>query len=353
MEKSLKIHIDQLLIYAAENEASDVHIVVGRPPVFRINGVMMPQSKYPILVPELTKELFLQLAGEKKLEILQQIGEIDFAYSIHGIGRFRVNSFYQRGSISIILRLINSKIPTIEELNLPDIIVDLTNKRQGLLLVTGPTGSGKSTTLAAMIDRVNMERAAHILTLEDPIEYMHQHKNSIVTQREIGSDSKSFASALRAALRQDPDVILVGEMRDLETISTALTAAETGHLVLATLHTSSAAKTIDRIIDVFPSHQQQQVRAQLAEVLQGIIAQQLLPRSDGLGRVAALEILISTPAIRNLIREGKTHQINSSIQTGAKFGMQTMEMALRNLYQSGLISHENYIARSERISQLI
>ena len=338
----MKIHIDQLLIYAAENEASDVHIVVGRPPVFRINGVMMPQSKYPILVPELTKELFLQLAGEKKLEILQQIGEIDFAYSIHGIGRFRVNSFYQRGSISIILRLINSKIPTIEELNLPDIIVDLTNKRQGLLLVTGPTGSGKSTTLAAMIDRVNMERAAHILTLEDPIEYMHQHKNSIVTQREIGSDSKSFASALRAALRQDPDVILVGEMRDLETISTALTAAETGHLVLATLHTSSAAKTIDRIIDVFPCHQQQQVRAQ-----------QLLPRSDGLGRVAALEILISTPAIRNLIREGKTHQINSSIQTGAKFGMQTMEMALRNLYQSGLISHENYIARSERISQLI
>jgi len=258
------------------------------------------------------------------------------------VGRFRVNAFSQRGSIGIVLRLINSCVPTLEQLNLPPIVADFTTKKKGLVLVTGPTGCGKSTTLAAMIDKINTEQTVHILTLEDPIEYIHQHKKSVVNQREIGSDAKSFASALKAALRQDPDVILVGEMRDLETISTAITAAETGHLVFATLHTNNAAQTIDRIVDVFPPYQQQQIRIQLAETLQGIIAQQLLQKADGSGRVAAVEILVSTTAVRNLIREGKTHQIQSMIQTGARFGMQSMEMALKKLVQAGLITHEEY-----------
>lgn len=344
------MHMKDILLNAVERQASDVHITVGLPPVFRINGAMVPQTDYPPLFPEDTKALLLELNGE--CNSLEVKGELDFAHSLPGVGRFRVNAFYQRGSVGIVLRLISTQVPTLEQLNLPVAIADFTTKNKGLVLVTGPTGSGKSTTLAAMIDRINSERTVHILTLEDPIEYMHKHKKSIVNQREIGTDSQSFATALRAALRQDPDVILVGEMRDLDTISIAITAAETGHLVFATLHTSSAAQTVDRIIDVFPPHQQQQVRIQLAETLQGIIAQQLLPKADGNGRVAAMEILVSTPAIKNLIREGKTHQIQSSIQTGARFGMQTMEMALKNLYQSGQISYEEFVAHIEDQGQL-
>lgn len=337
--------IDDLLNQAVKFKASDVHLTVGKPPVFRINGDLQPQQSYGILLPDHTEGLVKEILDEEKFKILAHNGELDFAYSVHGLGRFRVNAFYQRGTISMVLRLINSKVPSLEELNLPVALVDLTKKNKGLVLVTGPTGSGKSTTLAAMVDRINSERSCHIITLEDPIEYMHLHKKSIVNQREIGSDSKSFATALRAALRQDPDVILVGEMRDLETIATALTAAETGHLVFATLHTGSAAQTIDRIIDVFPPHQQHQVRVQLAETLQGIISQQLLPRVDRPGRVAAVEVLIATPAVRNLIREGKTHQIYSSIQTGMKYGMQTMDMALKNLYQAGIIEREEVYLR--------
>ena len=273
-----------------------------------------------------------------------ELGETDFSYSLSGYGRFRVNAFRQRGTIAIVLRLVADKVPTLEDLKHPEIMKTLSLKPRGLVLVTGPTGSGKSTTLAAMINLINQTEAAHIITMEDPIEYLHRHNKSIVNQREVNTDSISFANALRAALREDPDVILVGEMRDAETVSTAITAAETGHLVFATLHTSDAAQTIDRIIDTFPPHQQQQVKSQLSMILQGIISQQLLPLKDGSGRIAALEILVATPAIRNLIREGKTHQILSSVQTGAKYGMQTMDMALRDLVQKNLVEFEEALS---------
>jgi len=334
------MNIYEILTEAVKNEVSDVHLTVGIPPVFRINGSLFSQNKYPSLAPEDTEKLFLELKGE--INSLKVKGELDFSYSLTGVGRFRINAFYQKGSVSIVVRIINSRILTLEQLGLPPVLVDFTRKTRGLILVTGPAGSGKTTTLAAMIDQINSDRSLHILTLEDPIEYLHWHKKSIVNQREIGTDSPGFASALRAALRQDPDVILVGEMRDLETISTVITAAETGHLVFTSLHTCSAVQTIDRIIDVFPPHQQQQIRIQLADTLQGIIAQQLLPRADGKGRVAAIEILISTPAIRNLIREGKTYQIQSLLQTGTRFGMQTMETALKKLLQTGQITYEEY-----------
>jgi twitching motility protein PilT len=275
-----------------------------------------------------------------------QTGEIDFSFAIPGVSRFRVNAFRQRGSAAIAIRVVNERIATLDELGHPDILKTLARMPRGLVLVTGPTGSGKSTTLAAMIDLVNNERACHVLTLEDPIEYLHKHKKCIVNQREIHADSKSFANALRAALREDPDVILVGEMRDVETIGIAVTAAETGHLVFATLHTCDAAQTIDRIIDVFPPHQQQQIRIQLSLTLQGIVSQQLLPRLDGSGRIVAHEVLMVTPAVRNLIREGKTHQIASVIQTGARFGMQAMDFSLRDLFRRGIISYEDALERS-------
>ncbi len=275
-------------------------------------------------------------------------GEIDFSYSAPKQGRFRVNAYIQRGSYGLALRIIPLEIPSMQKLGLPPVISDLTRLARGLVLVTGPTGSGKSTTLATMIDQINRERKKHILTLEDPIEYLHKHNKSIVNQREIGTDSKSFSSALRGALRQDPDVILVGEMRDLDTISIAITAAETGHLVLSTLHTLGSAKTIDRIIDVFPPYQQQQIRVQLASVLQAVISQQLLPKADGNGRVAAMEVMIVTPAIRNLIREDKVHQIGTAIQTGSKYRMQTMDNSLTELYRRGQISKD--IALSQAIN---
>ncbi|MGI9953183.1 type IV pilus twitching motility protein PilT [Moorellaceae bacterium AZ2] len=336
----MHIHVNDILGAATEACASDVHLTVGLPPVFRRHGRLEVQEAWPPLTAAVMETLVQQILGPRWEEFIQR-KELDLAYSIPGLGRFRVNVFYQRGSMGAAIRLVGSVIRTLDELGLPPVVGDLADQPHGLILVTGPTGSGKSTTLAAMIDRINERRACHIITLEDPIEYLHHHKRSIVNQREIGIDSPSFASALRAALRQDPDVILVGEMRDLETIATAITAAETGHLVLATLHTGSAVQSIDRIIDVFPPHQQPQVRIQLADVLVGVVTQQLLPRADGRGRVAAVEILIATPAVRNLIREGKTHQIVSLMQTGGRFGMQTMEMAVKQLESKGIICLEN------------
>lgn len=330
---------------AIEKKASDIHITVGIPIIYRIDG-KLERIGDSILKPEDTERIMRQMLNDRQMEELLEKGEIDTSYSSPGIGRFRVNIYKQRGSFALAIRIISLEIPTMEQLGLPNVVKDLSRLPRGLILVTGPTGSGKSTTLASMIDLINKEKNYHILTLEDPIEYLHKHNKSIVNQREIGNDSLSFANSLRAALRQDPDVILVGEMRDLETISIALTAAETGHLVLSTLHTLGAAKTIDRIIDVFPPHQQQQVRIQFSSVIQGIISQQLLPKADGKGRVAAFEIMIATSAIRNLIREEKTHQIDTAIQTGGKFGMQTMDSSLLSLYKKGLITGELALSQS-------
>jgi len=321
-------------------KASDLHITVGIKPTVRIHGDLM-EMDYPKLRPEDTEDLCNQVLTDHHREIFLRQGEVDMSYTYTGLARFRVNVYKQRNSMAMALRAIPTIIPSLEELSLPPILHDLANKRRGIILVTGPTGSGKSTSLAAMINYINETRKEHIITLEDPIEYLHRHNKSMINQREIGADSRSFTNSLRAALRQDPDVILVGEMRDLETIGTALTAAETGHLVLATLHTVGAAKTIDRIIDVFPPHQQQQVRVQLAGVLEGIISQQLIQTTGKNARVPALEIMVATPAIRNLIREGKTHQIQSSIQTGANLGMESMDKSLVNLYHKGLISLES------------
>lgn len=339
------MNMDSILRDAALRHASDVHFTVGVPPILRINGSLVKTEAEPLTVKD-TEMLLHSIMDEAKKKKFYENGELDFSYAIHGLSRFRVNAFKQRGAIAIAIRLINEKIPTLDELGHPDILKVLARKPRGLVLVTGPTGSGKSTTLAAMVDLINMEQSSHIITLEDPIEYLHKHKCSIVNQREIHADSKSFANALRAALREDPDVIMVGEMRDIETIATAITAAETGHLVLATLHTSDAAQTIDRIIDVFPPYQQQQIRIQLSLTLQGIVSQQLLPTIDNSGRVAAVEILIATPAVRNIIREGKTHQLISVIQTGSKFGMQTMDMSLRDLCRKQVVSIDEAIARA-------
>ncbi|MDW7673455.1 MAG: type IV pilus twitching motility protein PilT [Bacillota bacterium] len=345
------MQVTDLLKTAVLNNASDIHLTVKSYPVYRINGELQSAGKInpiyeKILTPEDTQDFVRQLASPEQQKLLQTKGEIDFSFVIEDLARFRVNVFKQRGAMAMVLRVIPSKILTIEDLNLPPVISELAGKQNGLVLVTGPTGSGKSTTLAAMIDYINKNRKDHIITLEDPIEFVHQHQNSVVNQREINHDTESFASALRAALRQDPDVILVGEMRDLETISIAITAAETGHLVFGTLHTSSAASTVDRIIDVFPPHQQQQIRVQLAATIQGVIAQQLIRRIDKPGRTAAMEIMVATAAIRNLIREGKTHQINSSIQTGGKFGMQSLDNCLRGLAQKNMISPDEAIKRA-------
>ena len=330
------MNLVELVNLGTVRKASDIHITVGLSPTYRINGDLTPAEDSK-LTPNDTLQLVKEAMNERQFKELEEKGEIDFSYSSPGIGRYRVNAYKQRGSYGMALRIIPLTIPTMESLGLPSVIKDLARLPRGLILVTGPTGSGKSTTLASMVDQINTEKNCHILTLEDPLEYLHKHKKSMVNQREIGSDSWSFANALRGALRQDPDVILVGEMRDLETISIAITAAETGHFVLSTLHTQGAAKTIDRVIDVFPPHQQQQIRVQLSSVLQAIISQQLLPTADDKGRVAAHEIMIATPAIRNLIREDKIHQIDTAIQTGAKLKMQTMDSSLIDLYMRGLI----------------
>lgn len=338
---------DVLEMLMVDDEISDLHFTVSSRPVVRHTGQLKVFSKYPhTLTPEDTKRIARDLMDDEQWSLFKKLGELDFSYSIPGLSRFRVNAYHQRGSIGLALRIIPSAIPTIDDLGLPSILKKLALQRKGLVLCTGPTGSGKSTTLAAMIGVINENVNCHILTLEDPIEYLHSHKKSIVNQREVNIDTKSFANGLRAALRQDPDVILVGEMRDLETISIALEAAETGHLVFATLHTSGAPKTVDRIIDVFPASQQQQVRIQLAATLNGIISQQLLPKEDGQGRVAALEVLIGTPAVRNIIREGKSVQLETAIQTGAKHGMIVLDNYLIHLYQKGLISLETASSRA-------
>ncbi len=335
------MNLQELLTIAVENNASDLHITVGYPPVLRVNGEMQILRQYQSLTPKDNLELVMQATDGKTFEKLEKIGELDSSISYQGLGRFRVNIFKQRGTYGMAIRAVGSSIPSIESLKLPEKLKDFAREHRGLVLVTGPTGSGKSTTLAALINLINEERKCHILTLEDPIEYLHKHNKSIVNQREIGHDTESFANALRASLRQDPDVILVGEMRDLETISIAITAAETGHLVLSTLHTVGAAKTIDRIIDVFPPYQQQQVRVQLSSVLKGVISQQLIPTTNQKGRVAALEIMAVNSAIQNLIREGKTHQIQTVMQTGGKFGMVTMDSYLVDLFKKGIISKES------------
>src|SRR5690554_429772 len=329
-----------------EGNISDIHLTVKSKPVVRRTGELKEYTKYPeTLTNEKMEEIIRLLMNEEQLKEFEEKGELDFSFSIPGLTRFRVNAYRQRGTISVALRVIPTKIPTIDELGLPEILKKLALQRNGLLLCTGPTGSGKSTTLAAMIDEINETRNCHILTLEDPIEYLHTHKNCIVHQREVGIDTRTFAAGLRAALRQDPDVILVGEMRDLETISIALEAAETGHLVLATLHTTDAPKTVDRIIDVFPAHQQQQVRIQLASCLNAVIAQQLMPRIDRDGMVAALEILIGTAAVRNIIREGNSAQLETVMQTGGKYGMIVMNNYLIHLYERGIINMETVLRR--------
>lgn len=332
--------ITDLLMQAYQRKASDLHLSFGIPAVYRIDGVLRRLSDEVYTSEELL-EMVEAILPEAKKEAFFEQGEADFNYSLKDICRFRVNAFHQRGEVSIAARLISSSIPTIEQLNMPDVLYKLAEKPQGLILVTGPTGSGKSTTLAAMIDYINKNYAKHIITLEDPIEYLHEHDRSIVNQREVGVDTMSFANGLRAALRQDPEVILVGEMRDLETISTAITAAETGHLVLATLHTSSAITTIDRMIDVFPPHQQNQIRIQIANVLQGIISQRLFVKTDGSGRVAATEILVQVPAIANLIRSEKIYQIENVMQSSRDLGMHTLETSIQQLLSRDEILYDD------------
>lgn len=354
-EKKPSMNINEILKEAYLKGASDIHITAGSPPMMRVHGVLTQMSDLS-LTPEITERFVKEITNEYQYKRLQEAGEVDFSYSIRGLSRFRVNAYKQRGSFAIAFRIISQDIPKFETLGLPPVLKDFTKLNKGLVLVTGPTGSGKSTTLASLIDIINSERNLHIITLEDPIEYLHRHKKSIVNQREIGNDTQSFAAALRAALREDPDVILVGEMRDLETISIALTAAETGHLVFSTLHTVGAAKTIDRIIDVFPPYQQQQIRVQLSTVLQAVVSQQLLTRRDGRGRVVAVEVMIANAAIRNLIREAKTYQIQSIIQTHTKNGMITMEQSLVDLYKRGLITREDaimYASDQELINKLL
>ncbi len=336
------LSIEEILKTAKYAGASDVHFTVGIPPKMRVNGDLLNMD-YPKLLPPDTEELAHMVMNEKQRAIFEERGEYDMSFSIRDLGRYRVNVFHQRGSVAMAFRLVGTVVPSPEELGIPDSIIELAQRKRGLVLVTGPTGSGKSTTLAAIIDKINKTRDAHVITLEDPIEYLHQHQMSMVNQREIGIDSGSYANALRAALREDPDVILVGEMRDFETISVAITAAETGHLVLSTLHTIGAASTVDRVIDVFPPHQQQQIRIQLANVLEAVISQQLIPTADGRGRVAAFEVMHANHAVRNLIREGKSHQLMSVIQTNRRLGMITMDEAITQLYFTGRITRDSAI----------
>jgi twitching motility protein PilT len=374
------MNIDELFKETVDAQASDLHLTVGIPPSIRVWGKLQPLS-YPALSPEDTFQLAYSMLNTFQKQKFEKNWELDLSYAVAGLGRFRINVYRQRGSVGVAARVISEAIPAMEELNVPMVLKDLCRLPRGLILVTGPTGHGKSTTLASMLDFINAERGAHIVTIEDPIEYVHRHKKSIVNQRELGFDTQTFPNALRAVLREDPNVIMVGEMRDLETIGAALTIAETGHLVFATLHTANAAQSIDRIVDVFPPHQQQQIRVQLASVLEAVVSQQLLPNArfverkserrpvavaastgastggDGdrreswpsieeIGRVPAVEVMIATPAIRNLVRESKTHQIHTAIQTGAQYGMQTMDQSLFALYSRRLVSLENALGRA-------
>ncbi|MDW8104048.1 MAG: type IV pilus twitching motility protein PilT [Armatimonadota bacterium] len=344
-------HIDDLLRIVVEKGASDLHLCAGVPPVIRVDGRLIP-TNYEKATPQDTQRLMYDILTDEQIQRFESTLELDFSYSLGKMARFRVNVYRDRGAVAAAFRLIPTRIPTIRELNLPPVLEELTRLPRGLIIVTGPTGSGKSTTQAAMINQINMERSVHIVTIEDPIEYLHTHRFSIINQRELGQDTKSFHNALRAVLREDPDVILVGEMRDPETIALAITAAETGHLVIATLHTNSAASTVDRIVDVFPPGQQEQVRIQLSNSLQAVICQQLLPRAGQPGRVPAVEVMIATPAIRNLIRENKAHQITSVIQTSGNIGMQTMDQSLRDLYMKGWITLEEALSRAMNPDEL-
>src|SRR5215207_6692459 len=348
----MNFDFSEILIEVVRQKASDLHLTSGSPPMLRKRGQLVPIEGLQNLTPTDTREIIYTILNSSQRQRLETDWQLDFAYAIPGQARFRVNAYFQRGALGAAFRLIPSNIASIDDLGLPVAVHEFTKKPRGFVLVTGPTGSGKSTSLAAMIDEINRTREEHIMTVEDPIEFLHGHKRCLVNQRELGADAQSFAAAIKGALRQDPDVILVGEMRDLETISTALTAAETGQLVYATLHTQTAPSTIDRIIDVFPSHQQAQVRVQLSVALQGVMTQQLLPTADGSSRVVACEVLVPTPAVRNLIREGKTHQIPSSMQTGANVGMQTMEAALATLVRQGKITQRLAEARANEPAEM-
>jgi len=344
--------IDDLLERMVARSASDLHLTVGAEPTVRVMGQLERMEEFGRLSPEDTQRLLYRMMSTEQQKHLEIKRQLDMSHSIPGLARFRVNIYFQRESLGAAFRMIPTELKTLEQLGVPTALEELANKPRGLVLVTGPTGSGKSTTLAAMIDLINRTRQDHIMTIEDPIEFLHRHKRCIVNQREIGPDALSFAEALRGALRQDPDVILLGEMRDLETITTALTAAETGHLVFATLHTQDAPSTVDRLIDVFPGAQQEQVRVQIAATLQGVVTQTLLPRADGSGRIPAVEILFPDDAVRNLIRQGKVEQIYSIMQTGTKRGMQTLEQALADFVVRGLVSEEVALNRSSRPEQL-
>ena len=346
-----EIHIDDLLKEVITRNASDLHLCVGVPPVIRSDGALIPLN-YDRATPQEVQRLMYAILSDEQIQRFETNWELDFSYSLGKLARFRVNLYKDKGAIAVAFRLIPAKLPTIRDLNLPIVLEELTRRPRGLILVTGPTGSGKSTTLAAMVNQINTERSQHIITIEDPIEYLHQHKHSIINQREVGQDTKEFANALRAALREDPDVILVGEMRDLETMQNAIRAAEIGHLVFATLHTNSAAQTVDRIVDSFPVDQQDQVRLMLSNSLEAVLCQQLLPRAGTTGRICAMEVMIASPAIRNLIREAKSHQITSIIQTNANLGMQTMDQHLADLYRKGLITFDDAMLRAMNPEEL-
>jgi len=347
-----EVPIPELLDIVIERGGSDLHLTAGSPPVVRLHGDLQVLTEYQPIVPRALRAMIYAILPQRRREQLEQDLELDMSYSLPGKARFRVNVYFQRDAIGAAFRLIPTEIRSIEWLGLPPIVAELARYPRGFVVVTGPTGSGKSTTLASLVDIVNQERKCHIMTVEDPIEFLHQHKTALVNQREVGTDTHGFAQALKHVLRQDPDVILVGEMRDLETIQTAITAAETGHLVFATLHTQDAPQTIDRIIDVFPSHQQQQIRIQLSTTLQAVLTQQLLQTVDGQGRVVAAEVLIATPAVRNLIREGKVHQIYSAMQAGGRVGMQTMDAALAQLVRSGKVTQQLALERAHDPEEL-
>jgi twitching motility protein PilT len=337
--------LDEILAIASEESASDVHITVNLPPMMRVDGRLRPLD-FERLDPRECQRLIYSILTDHQISSFEENHELDFSHGIAKLGRFRVNVYFQRGSVAAAFRLIPRSIPTFEELGLPGMVCKLAGRTSGLMLVTGPTGSGKSTTLAAMVEHINKTREAHVITIEDPIEYLHRHQRSMVNQRELGSDTYGWAAALRSALREDPDIVLIGEMRDLDTIDAALKIAETGHLVLGTLHTRNAPQSVDRIIDVFPPHHQEQIRVLLASTLEAVVAQQLLPKMGGLGRVPAVEVMIVTAGIRNLIREGKTHQIYASMETGGGEGMQTMDRALASMVRQGLVAADEGEARA-------
>jgi twitching motility protein PilT len=350
-----ELRIELLLEDVIKKKASDLHLQVGLPPMLRIDGSLTPVQGSKVLDEEMLESLVFSILDEDQKQILLKDKEFDFSFAFGDLGRFRVNAYHERGNLAAALRLIPNEILSIEELGLPNVINKFAEYPRGLVLVTGPTGSGKSTTLAALVDRINQDRATHIITIEDPIEFTHKSKTAVVVQREVHYDTYSFSAALRSSLRQDPDVVLIGEMRDLETISAAITIAETGHLVFATLHTNSASQSVDRMIDVFPPHQQPQVRAQLANMLMAICSQRLIPAIGG-GRIVAAEVLIATPAVRNIIREGKSHQLEAVIQTGAEYGMQSMDKTLVQLIHNGTITYEearNYAVDLEELDRMM